>query len=235
MTKQNAKRQRGYMITPIILIVMFIVLSMFLFYSSELDLMKTKALNNEMSFKKLLIDSEKTETKIDLISLETLYKNNDISNKTVLENLINQKISANLNIIASIIIENSSMQNKSSALNISMNLTDSNGNNSIKAVNFNYSTEIAYPSFDINYFYETFDPNQICDYKIDYCKINETDFELNKTIDTGYVWNYTELDCDSNVFNFTITIYDEDNFLSKRYPNKLQDKTDNDNIFTATC
>ena len=218
--------RKGYMVTPLVFIMIFVLVASFSFYASSSDRSIARSIAEEGKIKKLLGDMEEELNKMSLLSFETLYTNYKINNRTVMESTIKNMIQSAFggNVLVSLLNTSS----ESTRLVLYFNSYTKVKNGMILSLNnTSYKTVLGYPFANYTYFYESYDtqtPVKVCAYVSKTgggCVFDSKNYGANMSALTGFVWEVSTLSCvtDSKTgiatVSFKIEIYDKNNMATQ--------------------
>lgn len=231
---------RGYMITPLLFVVLFLIASSFGFYIHQADEATSNAITKEGQLKKAISSTQKELSAMGTIAYETMYNNPSINKKTDMEQKIKAAISSDVSV---------TLSKRDKSTNIKFTFGDyvkQYGSVKVNLSGESYETVVGYPFYSFYEIYQNYNAQEVCNHYEETatsCTINWVDYQNAKKTETGFLfWGYdtTVDDCYSRKFKFKMKISEPDNVATyqiagKDYRFSLQNKATGSYELTADC
>lgn len=226
------------MITPIFFLVLFLIAATFSFYTSDSDRLIAKSVAKEGEIKKLITDVEKNLTSMCSLAYETIYQNNEINEKSEMEEKIEDELQSGFGVSTEVDLEDAAKNNTKIKINFK-NYVIKKGDIKLNMSDSTYETILGYPYYRFYDFYRTYDRKELCSY-VDWgkCEVNEKRYEDDKLEETGFYWDLnmsSESNCPSRKLVFYIDILDPNHVVTFSYNFKLKDRTTGNKKFVVNC
>ncbi|MCD6522459.1 MAG: hypothetical protein J7K68_01815 [Candidatus Diapherotrites archaeon] len=236
--------KRGYMITPIVFIALFVIVATFSIYIQNSDDATSQSIAKEGKIKKAIFTTEKKLAEVSSIVYDTIYHNPEINEKVEMEKKIENEIKARTGIRADVVLSNTRNRNTLAKITFPSLVLDY-GDVIVDMKGYSYSTVVGHPFYKFYEIYRDFDPKELCGY-MDWhnCKLDGQRYIEDKKAETGFDFELVAFksctNCGSKKLCYEINITDPTNVATWKiegrgdYKFKLKTK-DGEKRFTVSC
>jgi len=235
---------KGYIITPLLFVVLFLIAASFGIYAHQADEKMGKAIAHEGVIKKAIISTQKELSAMGTVAFETIYSNPSVNEKSVMEEKIHDAIKSEYGANVAV-----TLSKKSGGTGVKIHFTDYVKRfpaANITLTGEDYDVVVGHPVYQFYEIYSSYNPQEICSYYHDNttaCWIDWTTYKEDKEKKTGLdFWGHdvTVDNCNSKKFSFKISITEPGNVatydLGKNdYSLKLKNHKTGSYTFTADC
>lgn len=214
---------KGFAVTPLVFLIVFIIVISLSFHVRSVDSQATRSLAAEGEARKAMLEAQKEMTKAASIALETLYSENRINELQDMEDKIHSNLLA-AGIDATVLLEAGGP--KLTQVNITPNNFQAKRSTATVTLNSTYSFLVGHPFYQYYANYSSYDPSEVCAYA---AACDFTNYPAAKLAATDLTWAITVNSCadpgdGSRVVDFSISVKDQDNYLTQPKPFQLDDR-----------